>query len=216
MLEGRRESERITASPRKMCVPGVQAWATDGVSITSSNAASNTVPTEAARDAARDIPRALDADALTLPAYCFPEIGQLFFHYVVDRVPRGVDVFADLFHHVVDGNAVDQLSAALDCGAKPSLRARRRPARAFCRAITGPPSSVESAAAGPLRAFEASHARERRATPGVAHQWTHRSTPRRAASQQQGDTGSDGSADQGGRQQVVLLLTLIVTFHLWV
>src|SRR6185436_2468240 len=101
MLDGSSERERITASPRKMCVPGVQAWATDGVSTSSSNTASRTLPTEAAREVARDIPGALNADALTLAADCFPKIGQLVFHYVVNRFARRIDVIAYLVDDLV-------------------------------------------------------------------------------------------------------------------
>src|SRR3954468_22458336 len=215
MLEGSRESERITASPRKMCVPGVHACATEGVSITSSNAASNALPTEAARDEARDIPRALNADALTLPAYRFPEICQLFFDYVVDRITRSVDVIAHLVDDLVDGNAVDQFSTAFNCSAKPSLGAGRGPSCAFYRAITSPSRALESTPPGPPGSLEAGQTGQRRAPPCITRQWPDRTAPRRPAPQQQGDARTDSRTDERRRQKVILLLALIVHSHLW-
>src|SRR5450759_4894446 len=107
MLEGRSASERMTASPRKMCVPGVQACAMAGVSTSASSTASAIRPAETARGEARTIPSDLDPDALTLPPDCFSEIVQLVLHDVVDRVARGIDVITHLLNHVVDGNPVD-------------------------------------------------------------------------------------------------------------
>ena len=68
---------------------------------------------EAARDEARDIPGALNADALTLAADCFAEIVELVFHYIIDRFASGIDVIAYLFDDVVNRYAIDQLAAAI-------------------------------------------------------------------------------------------------------
>src|SRR6188508_744797 len=100
MLEGRSASERITASPRKMCVPGVQACATDGVSTSRRRTTSATLPADAARECARTR-RLLNADALTLGAYSFAEIGQLVLYDIVDRFTRGVDVITHLLDDIV-------------------------------------------------------------------------------------------------------------------
>src|SRR6478672_554548 len=141
-LEGSSESDRITASPRKMCVPGVQAWATDGVSMSSSRTADSTLAAETARDEARDIPRALNADALTLPAYCFAEIVELVLHHIVDGFARGIHVVAHLIDHVIDRYSVDELAAAIHRGPETALGARTRPAGAFHGAISGPPRTL--------------------------------------------------------------------------
>jgi hypothetical protein len=98
-------------------------------------------PAETARDNARDIPSVLNADALTLPAYCFPKIVQLVFHYVADCFARGIDVLTHLIHRLVDWDAVDQIAAALDSGAEAPFGARRCPACAFHRAVTSPARS---------------------------------------------------------------------------
>src|SRR6202163_1553568 len=107
MLEGRRASDRMIASPRKMCVPGVQACATAGVSTSASSTATATRAADTARDDPRTIPLDLDSDALTLPPDCFSEIVQLVLYDIVDRAACGVDVIAHLLDHVVDWNPVD-------------------------------------------------------------------------------------------------------------
>lgn len=99
MLEGRSESERMTASPRKMCVPGVQACAMAGVNTSASSTASAIRPS-------RRTTRDLDPDALTLSPDCFSEIVQLVLHDVVDRVASGIHVVTHLLDHIVDGNPV--------------------------------------------------------------------------------------------------------------
>src|SRR5450759_5730888 len=113
MLEGRSASERMTASPRKMCVPGVHACATAGVSTSASSTATATRAAETARGDARTIPSDLDPDALTLPPDCFSEIVQLVLDDVVDRVACGIDVVTHLLDHVIDWNPVDQLLATV-------------------------------------------------------------------------------------------------------
>ena len=173
-------------------------------------------PAEAARDNARDIPRALDADALTLTAYCFPKIGQLVFHHVVDCLASGIDVVTDLLHDIVDRNAVNQLSPAIHCVAEATFGARSSPASALHRAVACPPRSFRSAPASPLRPFQTGQSGQCRTPTGVANQRTDWTTARGPASQQQRDTRSDSSADQRGGEQIVLLLALLVEFTLWV
>src|SRR6266480_4872507 len=189
-LEGSSASDRMIASPRKMCVPGVQAWATAGVNTSASNTASATRPAENARDEARGIPRALDPDALTLPPHCFAEVVQLVFHGVVDRILGGIHIVKYLVHHVVQRNTIDQIFAAL----------HRRP---------------ESAVAGPLRPSESRRSRESGTASRITNEGTNRTPPRRPTSQEQRHSGANRGPDDSRGQQVVLLLTLLVQFHFW-
>src|SRR3954469_22651302 len=138
MLDGRSGSERITASPRKMCVPGVQACATAGVSISASTTASARVPAEAARDVARPIDRALDPDTLALPTNGFAKVVQLFLYDIVDRAASGVDILTYLFDDIIHWDAVHQVFSALDRRAKTAFRPGRRPASTFSSASTCP------------------------------------------------------------------------------
>src|ERR1700694_2533028 len=187
MLDGRSGSERITASPRKMCVPGVHACATAGVSISASRTASASQPADTTRGVKRRIAPALDPDALTLPANGLSKISQLVLHDIVDRVARGIDVLAHLLDNVVNGNAVDQILATLHCRVEAALRPWCRPARAFSRSVAGPSGALSSATASPLSSLESRQARERGSAPRVAHERSDRTTSRRASSQQARD-----------------------------
>jgi len=112
-------------------------------------------PAETARDVARDIPRALDADPLTLTPYRFPKIVQLVFHYVADCLASGIDIIAHLLDRIVDRNAVEQFTATVHRAAEAALGPRGSPASAFRRAATSPPRAFQSAIASPLGALEA-------------------------------------------------------------
>src|SRR5258706_3121521 len=215
MLEGRSASDRMIASPRKICVPGVQACATAGVSTSASSTATATRAAGTARDDARTIPVDLDSDALTLPPDCFSEIVQLVLHDIVDCVARGVDVIAHLLDHIVDWNPVDQLSSAVYGGPESTLGAGCGPARSLGRAVTRPSRALESATAGPLCSFHARQPGECGAATSVSHERSHRPAARRPSSQQQRDSGTDCGADYCRRQQVVLLLTLLVQLRFW-
>src|ERR1700682_2457192 len=187
MLDGSSGSERITASPRKMWVPGVHACATAGVSISASRTASARQPPDTARGVERRIWPALDPDALTLPANGFPKISQLVLHDVVDCVARGIDVVAHLLHDIVDGKAVEQFLAAFYCRVEAALRPRCRPARTFGRPVASPSSSFNSATACPLRSLKSRQAGKRRPASRVPHERSDRTPSRRPASQQEGD-----------------------------
>src|SRR5882762_6866976 len=150
MPEGSRGRERMIASPRKICVPGVQACATAGMSTSARSTASATRPAVTARGDARVTPGDLNADALALTADRFPKIVELVLHDVVDRVARGVNVLAHLVDHVIDRDPVDQLLAAVDSGPEPTLSPRRRPTRSLSGAIACPPRPVHAATSGPL------------------------------------------------------------------
>jgi len=185
------------------------------VSTSASSTATATRAAGTARDDPRTIPLDLDSDALTLPPDCFSEIVQLVLYDIVDRAACGVDVIAHLLDHVVDWNAVYQLAAAIYGRPESALCARRSPARTFDRAVTCPPGAFESAIAGPLRSFHSGQPRERSAATSVSHEWSHRPSARRPSSQKKRDSGSDRRSDYRGRQQVVLLLTLLVQLRFW-
>ena len=199
-----------------MCVPGVQACATAGVRTSASNTARAMAPAETARGEARVIPPRLDPDPLALPANRFPKIVQLVFHHVVDRIASGIHVIAHLLDYVVYRNPVDQVLTALNSRSESTLRARRRPPRTFDGSASSPARAFESATSGPFCSFEAGQPGERGSPSRVPHQGTYRTAARRPATQQQGDSRADSGADQCCRQQVVLLLTLLVQFRFWV
>src|SRR5690349_4560194 len=79
---GRTASDRITASPRKTWVPGVQAWARAGETaiIETINAAKR----RTSRDDRARAGRLLDAKALPLPPNRASKVLQLGLHGVVD------------------------------------------------------------------------------------------------------------------------------------
>jgi hypothetical protein len=147
----------------------------------------------------------LNTDALTLPPDCLTQIGELVSHDVVDCAARGVDVVANLIDDFVDRYPIDQILAALDCGSETSFGARTCPARAFESALTCPPRTLHSRQTS-----------QRCAATGVAHERPDWPATRRSTSQKQRDSRTDSCADQRRRQQVVLLLTLLVQFRLWV
>jgi hypothetical protein len=158
----------------------------------------------------------LDTDALTLPPYCFTQIAELVPDDVVDRAACGIDIVANLVDDIVDGNPIDQIFAALDCGSETSFGAGSCPARAFHGSLSGPPRALESTLTRPSRALHSRQPRERGAATRVTHERPHRPATRRSTSQKQRDACTDCRADQRRRQQVVLLLTLLVQFRLWV
>ncbi len=199
-----------------MCVPGVHACATAGVSTSASNTASPMAPAETARGEARVIAPRLNPDPLTLPANCFSEVVQLVLHDVIDRIASGVDVVPDLLDHVVDGDSIDQLLTTLDGRPEAPLRTRSRPPRSFGGATTRPAGALESAASGPFRSLDPCQSGERGTSSRVPHQRADGPTPGRPPTQQQRDSGADCRADQRGGQQVVLLLTLVFQIRLWV
>src|SRR2546423_1488525 len=144
MLEGRSASDRNIASPRKMCVPGVQACATAGVSTSANSTARPTRLAENARDEARGIACALDPDALTLPTDCFAEVVQFVLHRIIDRVLRAVDVFTHLFDDLVKWNAIDQIFPALHRASESTLRPRCYPTRTFFGPASRPSRPVDA------------------------------------------------------------------------
>jgi hypothetical protein len=198
-----------------MCVPGVQAWATLGVKSKASRTAIAILLAVTAREGARML-LLLNTDALTLPPDCLTQIGELVSHDVVDCAARSVDVVANLIDDFVDRYPIDQILAALDCGSETSFGARTCPARAFHRSLSSPARAFESALTCPPRTLHSRQTSQRCAATGVAHERPDWSATRRSTSQKQRDSRTDSCADQRRRQQVVLLLTLLVQFRLWV
>ena len=173
-------------------------------------------PAETARGEARVILPRLNPDPLTLPANRFPEIVQLIFHHVVDRIARGVHVVAHLLDYIVDRQAIDQFFTTVDRRSEPALRARPGPPRALDSAASSPARAFESAPSGPFRSFQARQPCECGTPSRVPHEGPDRTASRRPAAQQQGDSRANRGADQCCRQQVVLLLTLLVQIRSWV
>jgi hypothetical protein len=110
-----------------------------------------------------------------------------------------------LLDHVVDGDALNEVATALDRGVEPASRARRCPTRAF-RCPT----------ASPFSSFETGYSGQGGTSACVAHEWSDWAPARWTSSQQQGYSGPDGGSDQSRRQQIELLLTLLVQLHFWV
>src|SRR5512140_2944580 len=88
---GRSESERMIASPRKMCVPGVHAYAAAGVTAIAMTAMPTTHSMKTA-GCLTDSRFKLDTDPLPLTANGFAEIIHLRTYDVIDRFARAVDV----------------------------------------------------------------------------------------------------------------------------
>src|SRR5688500_10653941 len=97
-----------------MCVPGVHAWATAGVRTSASNTARAIAPAETARGEARITAPRLNPDPLALTANRFPEIVELVFYDVVDRIAGSVHVVAHLLDDFLDGKAINHLPTTVD------------------------------------------------------------------------------------------------------
>src|SRR5215831_4402628 len=97
--------ERITASPRNTCVPGVQACATAGASTTNTTANQRQVGTRTGRPppGRRAGRRRSDPKTFALPPNRPAQVLELGFDGLVDRLARAADVVgnvpAKLPHH---------------------------------------------------------------------------------------------------------------------
>jgi hypothetical protein len=172
-------------------------------------------PAENARGDARVIEPRLNPDPLALPANRFPEIVQLVFHDVVDRIASRVYVVADLVDDFVDRQSIDHLFTTFDGCPEPAFRTGPCPACALGRATASPTSAFESPTSGPFRSLEASQSGERRTPARIPHERSDRTTSRRPPPQQQRDACPNRSANERRRQQVVLLLTPFVQIRFW-
>jgi hypothetical protein len=186
------------------------------VRTSASNTARAIAPAETARGEARVILPRLNPDPLTLPAHRFPEIVQLVFHDIVDRIASGIDVVAHLLDDIVDRQTVDQILSTLDRGSEPALGTRRGPPCALDGPASSPASAFESAPSGPSRSLEASQPRQRGTPACIPHEGADWTATRWPTAQQQGYSRANRSTDQCRRQQVVLLLTLFVQIRFWV
>lgn len=83
----------MTVSPRKMCVPGVHAYAVDGVAAIAISAMHATQMRKAGGCLPDSRAANLDPDPLTLPTHRFAEIVHFRADYVVDRFASAVDIF---------------------------------------------------------------------------------------------------------------------------
>ena len=147
----------------------------------------------------------LDPDALPLAADSLPQVVQLVLHDVVNRIPRGVDIVAHLLHHVVDGNTLDQIAAAIHSRAIAAANVWCRPAR-----------TLGSAAACPAGTLESGDSRQTGAASRVLDERADGAPPRWTAAEKQSNPGPDRCPDKSGGQQVELLLTLLVKLRVWV
>lgn len=100
--EGSNESDRMIASPRKMCVPGVQANAAEGVAAIA-RIAMHTTQMTATTGCPRDsLWVNLDTDALPLTPHGFAEVVHFGADDVIDCFLRAVDILAhavgDIIH----------------------------------------------------------------------------------------------------------------------
>src|SRR3954466_7143630 len=177
---GSRSSDRITASPRKTCVPGVHAYAADG-SNTSAAPASSTMTARSrgrANRCSRFASRPLDPQPLPLSPQGTTEIAQLGLDHVIDRLLRLAEVVLHVIANLVARNALPQIAARVACPRGAASTDSSRPhARPLC-ALGG----------------AAQHRRKRPASG-----W--------AATHQQRRPHTDRDTDQRCRQQIVLLLS---------
>jgi hypothetical protein len=192
------------ASPRKMCVPGVQAWALPGTRMSARSTAS-----AIAHGAARP-PRimrrvVLDTDLLALAADRLAQILQLVGDDVVDRFASVIHVFADLLRHVVERNALDEIAPFVSRRAPAALRVRRCPTRA-----------LDGAPARPARACQSGRAAYSGTAAGELEHRPHRPAPGRTAAEEQRDARSDRRSEKRGGEEIELLLTLRVRLLLLV
>src|SRR3954471_21372449 len=134
---GSRSSDRITASPRKTCVPGVHAYAADGSSTSAAPASSTMTATARARGnrCSRCASRPLDPQPLALSSQGTTEIAQLGLDHVINRFLRLAEVVPHVIANLVARNALPQIAAGVAC---PRGTARTQSSRAH---------------AGPLRAL---------------------------------------------------------------
>src|SRR5690349_9693154 len=130
MLGGRNWSERITASPRKTCVPGVQAWATAGATTTKAAASQTHVGTRRARRDGR-ARGTLHPKTLPLSPNRPAQVFQLRLNGIVDRLARAAGVVGHVSPQAANhrtelspsrilGHRVHETGA--DCGAEKSRR----------------------------------------------------------------------------------------------
>jgi hypothetical protein len=105
----------------------------------------------------------LDADPLSLTTDCLSKIVELVFDDVVDCIPRGVNIIANLLCDVIHRNAIDEIASPVN-----------RVANAFCCAWASPARSAHCALTGPSGAFESGVSCDAGTLTGCTQQWTKR------------------------------------------
>lgn len=204
----------MTVSPRKMCVPGVHAYASDGVAAIATSAMHATQIRKVGGCLPDSRAANLDPDPLTLPSHRFAEIVHFRANHVVDRFTSAVDVFTNRVGNVLYRDRLDEIFAAITSSAIPACCLLSSPARTIasavcspsrtrCRTITSPSRTLESRERGPFGSASSSTNDRRNRTPSA-----------RPGAEDQCDDSSYSSPQKGGRQQVELLLTLFVRIRL--
>ena len=141
---GRLASERSTASPRNMCVPGAHAYASDGNSAMARNATAHHTAIRRNRDAegcAMAVP--LDPHALSLAPDGLPKVRQFVSHRIVDGFARRSKIVSYLFRYLLARDAIPHLLAPIaePAGATCGLTScPTRSARAVPACNAGTPS----------------------------------------------------------------------------
>src|SRR5688572_9769883 len=180
-LCGSNASERSTASPRNTWVPGVHANAGDGNTAIATTAIAAAITRGIAAVRTPVGPRVtLYAEPFALTTNGLPQIAQLRLDDVGHCFPRRVDRVANFLANCIDGNAIPDLPAV--------------PGR--------PPGATASAFTRPPR-------RGRRCTARYPRNWRERTPSARPAPQQQRRPCADHRAQDGGGQQIVLLVTRV-------
>src|SRR5687767_5510824 len=191
---GSEGSDRSTASPSMMCVPGVHAHASAGSSATSSSAAAVSCTARTRADRAGDrCPRPVtarsDAELPPLALDRLAEILQLGFDRLGDALARFLHELAERLADLFGRHLVPELLALVG-----------HPFRTALPVLGAAPRALEPHHAGPLGALA-----------GRLHDRHERAVAARARPEQQRRAGSDRETDERRRQQVVLLLALVVT-----
>jgi hypothetical protein len=183
---GRTASERITASPRKTCVPGVHAWARDGETaiIRTINAAKR----RTFRDACAETGRLLDAKALPLSPNRAPKILQFGLHGVIDCFAGPAQVFGQ-----VVAVLTDVVANFIARDAIPDFTT------ATCR-----PASASDSCAGGFASCP------RGASTNTTHHGRHRASAGWATPKHEGQPRAEGHPNDGGGEQIVLGVTPFV------
>src|SRR5690348_16882982 len=118
MAPGNKSSERMTASPRNTCVPGVQAYAAVGSRTSTAAARTSINPIEPRRVVAvcaRVGGRGLDAESLPLSTQGATQVVQLLLDHIIDGLLRLSQVVADVIANLVSWYPFPQLGPRVAC-----------------------------------------------------------------------------------------------------
>ena len=197
-----------------MCVPGVHAYALDGVAAIAISAMHAT-QMKKVRGCLPDSREAnLDPDPLTLPAHRFAEIVHFRADYIIDCFACTVDIFPDRVGDVLDRNRVDEIFASIAGSAISACRLLTSPARTIASALCSPSCSRSRTITCPSRSLESGECGPFCAASRTANDRRNRTSPARPGAEDQCDDSSYSSPQKGSRQQVELLLTLLVRVRL--